>query len=244
MKNCFRLTMFSWCTFLAIACLGRQPSIYWGTNTLGVVFDDPSLSLSVKEIIVEDLERCFLGWGGGAEVKLRNKAESVGYLDYGTVNPYYPESVLFPGNLVTNTTGGVALQVSKRLNDAYTNSMVFFAVHTNAVAEARAFVEFVSSTNFQSVNSSQIADYVLFKDADPTLYLESFVDITNSLRKQKYYPFSILGFHYSSEGPDATNLWLNVPSTSTTMTGEIQWSPFPVIWHEGKWKFSFWDAQE
>lgn len=228
----------------AFACLGQEYSILWKTNTVNVVFEDSNLNSASLGSISSDMQYCFQGWGADAIIKLRNKEGSVGYMDYGTVNPYYPDGLAFPKNLITNETAGIALQVSKEISDAYTNAMAFAAANTGIVATAYEFIEFVSSTNFYSVSSNQIANYVLFRDATPSIYLQFFVDITNSLRKQKYYLPSLLGFCYSSEGPGTTNLWLNIPSTSTTMTGETQWSPFPAIWHEGKWKFSFWDAQE
>ncbi|HOR78776.1 MAG TPA: hypothetical protein PLG04_08290, partial [Anaerolineaceae bacterium] len=114
------------------------------------------------------------------------------------------------------------------------------AANSNIVAAAYEFVAFVSSTNFLSVTSNQIANYFLFNQATPQLYQLAFHDLTNSVHGSSYYPPSVLGFHYSPEGPAPTNLWLYIPSSSP-VCGYIEWGPVTAIWHDGKWKFSIWE---
>ena len=58
---------------------------------------------------------------------------------------------------------------------------------------------------------------------------------------QTYYPPSVLGFYYSAEGPDAKNLWMFIPCSSLDSGNNLNWNPFPAIWHKGKWKFCVWE---
>ncbi len=219
---------------------GQPYFLQWQTNSINVAFADEGLSDSLKKSIVADLSLCFQGWAANAEIMLREKGESAGYMDYGTHNPYYRDGVVFPKNIITNSSGGIALQIPKTLSDTYTNAFAFAAANSNIVAAAYEFVAFVSSTNFLSVTSNQIANYFLFNQATPQLYQLAFHDLTNSVHGSSYYPPSVLGFHYSSEGPAPTNLWLYIPSSSP-VCGYIEWGPVTAIWHDGKWKFSIWE---
>ena len=219
---------------------GQPYFLQWQTNSINVAFADEGLSDSLKKSIVADLSLCFQGWAANAEIMLREKGESAGYMDYGTHNPYYRDGVVFPKNIITNSSGGIALQIPKTLSDTYTNAFAFAAANSNIVAAAYEFVAFVSSTNFLSVTSNQIANYFLFNQATPQLYQLAFHDLTNSVHRSSYYPPSVLGFHYSPEGPAPTNLWLYIPSSSP-VCGYIEWGPVTAIWHDGKWKFSIWE---
>ena len=219
---------------------GQPYFLQWQTNSINVAFADEGLPDSLKKSIVADLSLCFQGWAANAEIMLREKGESAGYMDYGTHNPYYRDGVVFPKNIITNSSGGIALQIPKTLSDTYTNAFAFADANSNIVAAAYEFVAFVSSTNFLSVTSNQIANYFLFNQATPQLYQLAFHDLTNSVHGSSYYPPSVLGFHYSPEGPAPTNLWLYIPSSSP-VCGYIEWGPVTAIWHDGKWKFSIWE---
>jgi len=221
---------------------GQSNVVFYGTNTnaIGVVFMDTNLSASVKAAIVADLQVCSIEWGKGA-LRLRNKGDSVGYIDNATRCPHYPEGIEFPENVVSNGLGGLALQIPKKLSDAYTNAFAFAAANSNIVAAAYEFVSFVSATNFNSVTSNQISNYFLYNQAPPLLYQLGFHSLTNSLRRQSFHQPSILGFYYSPEGPAATNLWMTVPCSDPPYGDSLDWGSFRAIWHDGKWKFSIWE---
>jgi len=228
----------------ACYCAGQNNIVYYGTNasSIGVSFVDPNLSASAKASIVADLQICLNEWGKKTYLSLDLGADEpglIGYLQRPSISPHYPESIDFPDG-VTNTPSGPALQIPKALSDAYTNAFAFAAANSNIVAAAYEFVAFVSSTNFLSVTSNQIANYFLFNQATPQLYQLAFHDLTNSVHGSSYYPPSVLGFHYSPEGPAPTNLWLYIPSSSP-VCGYIEWGPVTAIWHDGKWKFSIWE---
>jgi len=225
-------------------CFGQSNVVFYGvnTNTIAVSFADTNLSVSAQAAIVSDLQLCLQQWGKGSQFRLGADDPSfVAHLYNPDVTPYYPETINFPDNVVSNGTSGLALQVPKSLSDAYTNAFAFAAANSNIVAAAYEFVQFVSSTNFYSVTSNQISNYILFNQATPQLYQLGFSDITNSLRYSKYYPPSVLGFYYNAVGPAPTNLWIRVPSSSNPYGGVIEWSPSPAIWHDGKWKFCIWE---
>ncbi len=232
--------------FCAPSCIGQSNVVYYGinTNALAVSFVDTNLSASAKSAIVSDLQLCLQEWGNKTYLSLSLGADEpglVGYLERPSVSPHYPENIEFPEG-VTNTPSGLALQIPKALSDAYTNAFAFAASNSNIVAAAYEFVTFVSSTNFHAVSSNTIMDYVLVKGATTNMYFMNFTDTTNSLRKQTYYPSSVLGFSYSSRGPAATNLWMLVPCSNTMPWGSVEWGMFHAVWHDGKWKFCFWDT--
>lgn len=211
------------------------------TNSIYVAFSDQALSASVKEAIVADLSICFQGWATNAEIIVREKGESAGYMDYGTRNPYYRDGVIFPKNIITNATGGIALQIPQSLSDAYTNALAFVAANSNIVAAAYEFVAFVSSSNFVAISSNALPNYILQKNTTTNEIIADAQETISELRHQTYYPPSILGFQYSDRGPAATNLWMLVPcSISLSYTDAKGWHAFPAIWHDGKWKFCIW----
>ncbi|MCL2104393.1 MAG: hypothetical protein FWH21_04970 [Kiritimatiellaeota bacterium] len=224
----------------ALSGFGQSNIVYYGinSNALDVVFVDTNLSQKAQSAIVTDLRICLSEWGKTGELRLRDNAGFAGYLYIGTSCPHYPEGIEFPDNIVSNGTAGIALQIPKDLSDAYTNAFKFAAANAKAFAAANTFVAFVSSTNFNSVPPKQISDYILYNKAPAKLYELAFSDITNSLRKQTYYPPSVLGFYHSTEGPASKNLWMFVPSSSNDRK---DWAPFPAIWHKGKWKFCIWE---
>ncbi|HPL26357.1 MAG TPA: hypothetical protein PLV44_12095 [Myxococcota bacterium] len=226
-------------------CHGQSNVVHYGvsSNSISVSFVDTNLSVSAKASIVADLQICLSEWGKKTYLSLDLGADEpglIGYLQRPSISPHYPESIDFPDG-VTNTPSGPALQIPKTLSDAYTNAFAFAAANSNIVAAAYEFVAFVSSTNFLSVTSNQIANYFLFNQATPQLYQLAFHDLTNSVHGSSYYQPSVLGFHYSPEGPAPTNLWLYIPSSSP-VCGYIEWGPVTAIWHDGKWKFSIWET--
>jgi len=186
-------------------------------------------------------------WGKTSELRLRNKGASAGYLDTPSRSPNYPKKIDFPENVVSNGTSGLALQIPKSLSDAYANAFAFAAANSNIVAAGYEFVRFISSSNFVSLSSNALPNYVLFKNKYSTAIAESneivrlASQIIKGLSYQTYYTPSVLGFYYSSEGPAATNLWLNVPCSTHPYGDTMEWSGYPVLWHNGKWKFCSWN---
>ncbi|MDD3584442.1 MAG: hypothetical protein PHG74_10565 [Kiritimatiellae bacterium] len=240
MKTKFVLITVMLC---ACHCAGQSNVVYYGTNAspISLAFADTNLSESAKSAITADLRVCLSEWGKATQFRLgADDPAFVAHLHNPDITPYYPETIDFPDNVVSSGAAGLALHIPKKLSDAYTNAFAFAAANSNIVAAAYEFVAFVSSTNFLSVTSNQIANYFLFNQATPQLYQLAFHDLTNSVHGSSYYPPSVLGFHYSPEGPAPTNLWLYIPSSSP-VCGYIEWGPVTAIWHDGKWKFSIWE---
>ena len=212
--------------FCAFYCAGQSNIVYYGvhSNAISLAFADTNLSESAQSAITADLRVCLSEWGKG-ELRLRIKGESVGYIDNPTHCPHYPEDIMFPENVVSNGASGLALHIPKALSDAYTNAFAFAAANSNIVAAAYEFVAFVSSTNFPYISSNALPNYIMFKNALPDANAESNAivnlapQIMSDLCDQTYYPPSILGFTYSSDGPAATNLWMQVPESSPSAGG-------------------------
>ena len=165
------------------------------TNSIYVAFSDQALSASVKEAIVADLSICFQGWATNAEIIVREKGESAGHMDYGTRNPYYRDGVIFPKNIITNATGGIALQIPQPLSDAYTNALAFVAANSNIVAAAYEFVAFVSSSNFVAISSNALPNYVLPASQRPVLH---WLLAGGAAHKRAFSLAMDTGFNYSA----------------------------------------------
>ena len=224
-------------------CVGQSNFVYYGvaTNSMSVAFADTNLSVSVCTSIVADLQICLQAWGKQSELDLgAYELGLVGHLYNPDKCPHYPEGIRFPRNLITNQTGALALKIPKTLSDAYTNAFAFAAANSNIVAAAYEFVAFVSSTNFVSISSNALPSYVVQKIMSTNDIIETAHEIISDLRKQTYYPPSLLGYYYSPKGPSASNLWLSVPCSTHSPLG-TDWHPFPALWHEGKWRFCIWD---
>jgi hypothetical protein len=224
-------------------CRGQSDSVYYGTNaaSISVSFADTNLSVSARTAIIADLQVCLQEWGKKSRLIIgADEPDLAGYFYNFKKNPHYPGNIKFPGNVVSNTTTGLALQIPKPLSDAYTNAFAFAAANSNTVAAAYAFVAFVSSGDFATLHPEALPDYFMEKNTTPSEIVANAQEIISDLRCQTYYPPSILGFQYSGAGPSATNLWLYVPCSSPAGDGDVEWSPFPAIWHDGKWKFCVW----
>jgi hypothetical protein len=230
-------------------CAGQSNVVYYGvsSNAINVAFDDTSLSASAKASIVADLQVCLSEWGKQSELYMRNQGESIGYLYNPKSSPHYPEDIKFPREIVPNGVSGLALQIPKTLSDAYTNAFAFAAVNSNIVAAAYEFVAFISSSNFVFLSSNALPNYILFKNKYSETITESnkivrlASQIIPGLCYQTFYTPSVLGFYYSPEGPSVSNLWLNIPSSTLPSNNMMEWSGYPVLWHNGKWVFCSWN---
>jgi hypothetical protein len=227
-------------------CHGQSNVVYYGTNAspINVAFADTSLSASAQASIVADLQVCLSEWGKETQFRLgADDPAFVAHLYNPDITPYYPETIDFPDNVVSNGAAGLALHIPKKLSDAYTNAFAFAAANSNIVAAAYEFVAFVSSSNFVAISSNDLPNYVLQKNTTTNEIIADAQETISELRCQTFYPPSILGFQYSAEGPAATNLWMLVPcSIPLRYMDEKGWNAFPAIWHDNKWKFCIWDS--
>ena len=233
----------------ACYCAGQSNIVYYGvhSNAISLAFADTNLSESAQSAITADLRICLSEWGKRSELYMRNKGESIGYLYNFKSSPHYPEDISFPREIVSNGVSGLALQIPKALSDAYTNAFAFAAANSNTVAAAYEFVAFISSSNFVSLSSNALPNYILFKNKYSETITESneivrlASQIIPGLCYQTFYTPSVLGFYYSPEGPSASNLWLNIPSSTHPATNTTEWAGYPVLWHNGKWVFCSWN---
>ena len=235
--------------FCAFYCAGQSNIVYYGvhSNAISLAFADTNLSTSTQEAITSDLRICLSEWGRATQFRLgADDPAFVAHLYNPKITPYYPETLDFPDNVVSSDLCGYALHIPKTLSDAYTNAFAFAAANSNIVAAAYEFVAFVSSTNFPGMSSNALPNYIMFKNALPDANAESNAivnlapQIMSDLCDQTYYPPSILGFTYSSDGPAATNLWMQVPESSPSSGGDKDWGNVTVLWHENKWRFCVW----
>ena len=233
----------------ACYCAGQSNIVYYGvhSNAISLAFADTNLSESAQSAITADLRICLSEWGKRSELYMRNKGESIGYLYNFKSSPHYPEDISFPREIVSNGVSGLALQIPKALSDAYTNAFAFADANSNIVAAAYEFVAFISSSNFVSLSSNALPNYILFKNKYSETITESneivrlASQIIPGLCYQTFYTPSVLGFYYSPEGPSASNLWLNIPSSTHPATNTTEWAGYPVLWHNGKWVFCSWN---
>ena len=221
-----------------------------GTNHFDVVFENVSTPSSLKDFIVEDVQRCYEAWGTNVVIQPNLPVRNGSYLRANVfMGPYYMENLYaedlnVPEDIVTNTTGQLALKIPSILIQRYAEGFVFKTNHLAQVQAADAFVDFVTSATFANIPSNQVSNYFMVKDATPQTYLDSSETIIQGLTSSDFFAPSILGFTYNDRGPDATNLWVLIPVISKARTTQSSFDVFPAIWHDGRWKLSFWDATE
>ena len=239
--------------FCALHCAGQSNVVYYGANSnaLDVVFVDTNLSQQAQSAIVADLNVCLSEWGKTAELCLRNRGDSVGYLYIGTHCPHYPkigggapEDMDFPKNVVSNGTSGVALQVPKKLSDAYTNAFEFAKANSNAFAAVNAFVAVVSSTNFANTAPNALPDYFLHAEKTADEIIANSSGIIGDIHYRTYYRPSVLGFKYLSGWPSGIlatpHLCMRIPASSN-FYGRKEWTGELAVWHKGKWWLFLWE---
>jgi len=231
-------------------CTGQTNVVYYGaySNTISLAFADTNLSESAQSAITADLQVCLNEWGKETQFRLgANDPAFVAHLYNPDITPYYPETIDFPDNVVSNGAAGLALHIPQKLSDAYTNAFAFAAANSNIVAAAYEFVAFISSSNFVSLSSNALPNYILLKNKYSETITESneivrlASQIIPGLCYQTFYTPSVLGFYYSPEGPSVSNLWLNIPSSTHPATNTTEWAGYPVLWHNGKWVFCSWN---
>lgn len=241
-------------TLNVIACIiiCNAQTLTIGTNTFGVSFADTILSPAHKERIYDDLQICVdKPWATNAMVFIKDtdniKSEIVGTIAYyPNDHVHYHNKIQFPRNITTNNTGSLCLQITRELSDAYTNAFVFAEANSNIVTAAYTFISEISSNNFtNNLLSNQIQDYFLLKSftSNEMYTIYSDMIIKSWFNNFTYYPPSVLGFYHSPEGPDLTNLWMQIPAdyTSKPNSTHITLVQMTAIWHDNKWKLCVWN---
>ncbi len=222
--------------------LGHENVVYYGTasNSLNVSFVDTSLSAEAQAAIGVDLQICLRDWGQATTLDIEGcKPGWSGYLDNPAKNPHYPAENKFPKKVVANENNELNLVIPKNLSDAYTNAFVFAAANSNIVAAAYQFVSFVSSPAFVNMPHSELPNYLFMGGKTTSEVVAKAEQLISDLQCQTYYPPSLLGFIYLPNGPEATNLWVLIPCSSHVVGDHFEWSHYPAIWHDNKWKFGF-----
>jgi hypothetical protein len=220
------------------------------TNSFGVLFEDASISEGLKAFIVADVQRCYDAWGTNLVMRTSRATTHVMRV-YPKVFgwPFYIEGVPdddlnVPRNIATNEYGQMMLRVPARLVQKYSDALAFKTNNLAKVLAADVFVDFLSSPEFANVTSNNASDYFLFKDLPPQDHAEIGEGVLQDISAQEFFPPSILGFTCNEKGPEGTNLWVFIPTSLKKKGALWSYDVLPAIWHDGKWKFSFWDAQE
>ena len=226
------ITLLAFCHTLC----GAQ-TLTIGTNTLGIIFVDDTLSLSQKEAIVADMQMCVDNpWGDRAYVytfpEWHIKSDVIGSVSFGT-ETYAYNGFDFPREIVTNNAGVLLLRVSQALSDAYTNAFVFAAANSNIVAAANEFVSFIAYSNMVvNVSSNTIMNYLYYPNVSSNSYASAFESLmSNFFSGITYYPPSLLGFSYDGNSTNASNYKLRLLCSSPPWFYDMN-----AIWHDNRWK--------
>ena len=234
---------------LALMFVESSPAydIVVGTNHLDVVFENASTPSSLKDFIVADVQRCYDAWGTNVTIEPNLPMRNGSYLRAKVfMGPYYVENqsapdVEFPEDIVTNAMGQLSLNIPSALIQKYAAAYAFKTNNLDKVQAADTFVDFLSSPGFSNVTSNDVSNYILYKNLPPRGYLESGESIVRDLLSQVFFRPSILGFYYSSNGPDPTNLCASIPTITKERTSSSHYHSMPAIWHDGKWKICMWN---
>jgi len=108
-----------------------------------------------------------------------------------------------------------------------------------AFAAANAFVKLISSNGFvNTLTPANISQYILCEQYTAQDYITHFQRDKEGFERIKLFPPSVLGFRKSGLFPTPRkDLQLVFPSyLKDPGTPYLEWSGFPAIWHNGKWK--------
>lgn len=222
-----------------------------GTNHFDVVFEDASTPSLLRDFIVADVQRCYETWGTNVTFEPNLPVRHGSYIRANVfMGPYYLEdpsdrrSIDVPEDIITNSVGQLSLMVPSIIIQKYADGLAFKTNHLAQVQAADAFVDFVSSSAFADIPSNQVSNYILYQDLSPQGYLENGEAFVKDLSGQIFFRPSILGFTYRDKGPDSTNLWVFIPTALKIKRPAWSFDVLPAMWHDGKWKFCFWDVPE
>lgn len=204
-----------------------------GTNTVSVTFADAGLSSTNHSLILSDVSRVFAVFesldnifplrGGDFQVDMLRKSPEA-----------LPEKFR-PYPVLTQTNGLLQLVIPRRLTDTYTNALTFIETHYAAVTNAYAWIDWINSgdvTNASYQDKCELA----FSSTMPALTANAADNLAGSFFITHPYPPSILDFSVESitSGESAMTTWARIPYREN---GEADASVFPMILHNGKWKY-------
>ena len=231
------ITLIAFCHALCVA-----QTVTIGTNTLGIIFVDDTLSLLQKEAIVADMQMCVDNpWGDRADVytyaEWNIKSEVIGDVSFGT-ETYAYKGLNYPRNIYTNNAGVYSLKVPQTLSDAYTNAFVFAAANSNIVAAASEFVSFIAYSNMvENVSSNTIINYVHVSGVSSDKYELAFEGIMEEYFDHMiYYPPSILGFFYDGTATNVSNIKMRLLRADLMNGSYFEFDDKNAIWIDNRWK--------
>ncbi len=204
-----------------------------GTNTISAAFEDEHLSSCECSFIIEDVTRVFsvfeslsdlfeISDGDFQAQMLKKSPEAL------------PEK-FSPYPVLVRTNGIFRLIVPKDLSDSYTNAMSFFNANRAAVTNAYAWIEWLNSGDVTNAPHQEKCE-LAFSVTMPMLSTNDADNLAGSLFITHPIPPSILEFTTETlpSGGNAIVTWARIPYIDN---GENDASVFPMILHNGRWKY-------
>ena len=116
------------------------------------------------------------------------------------------------------------------------------AAYSNEIAQADAFVQTLTATNFATMTTNDVLGLYLYKDALPGLHAvqERFIGLVYSNTVSRTYCLPPrMGFRMLGYGPEGQDqyLWGLVPAKEP-QTGDTL--GVPIVYYNGKWWLSVW----
>ena len=124
------------------------------------------------------------------------------------------------------------------MNRVYPTSDVMTKI-TRAIAIVAIFHALQGLGQANTVYYGTTSNTLKEKDTSAAEIIAEAAETIEELGDQTYYPPSLLGFIYLPNGPAATNLWVLIPCSSHVVGDHYEWSHYPAIWHNERWKFAF-----
>lgn len=247
--------------FLGQTVWGQNPMLdlswtfQWGTNTVGVFFEDPSLTTPVKAAIRDDIKQVY-------QFNPQSNTTSKLYLPDDEEHGKYIGVFLFnketacPKELCSldyNVYGGTNYYaITESLSSSYAKKIALTNQHHVATG---SLSNFLHTVNHVSVGNTSVAEFAQmwwrFKKgrsgevADDTP--ENFAEGIQSMSEDRYYCLSLLSLW---ERPPS---YWNVPPTkplvvgctikaiAKTGNGDSDGTDMDAVYKEGQWRFVAWE---
>jgi hypothetical protein len=225
---------------IALAASNVAAQVILGTNSFDVVFEATNLTSATQSRLIADINLCRQLWTNSVVHLGMSATDS--YIEEMSIvgRPYFNE-ISVPREIVTNSVGALSLLVNKQASDAYLKAFEFADANSNITRAADAFVEAFSNSNFVCNTMTEYLEYFLI----PTGMQVDIQDEIEGFKEYEYSKPSVMSFGYYKKGPEPTpgvssNLFMKLQYRSME-TGMELIDQLPCIWHDGRWKFYYWD---
>lgn len=238
MKRRFSRLFFILCAPLACS-LGDTFSYPLGTNTIEVVFEDSSLSLSTQTNVFQDI-LCIREPWSQATVEFSDQENTHGVIDDEGVywTPWGNEEYELLRKFVTVSNGVLRCTVRTSLSMLYESALERTSGQSNIWQNALLFAQYLRLGDYSSITSNNVHDIFFHADFTEAEYKAEFSGIMQTISGMSFSSPSVLSFAPKEAGYfgfPTPAYWVQIPSGYPRNGANKEYGHVCAVWFDSKW---------